>query len=53
MNVNQALADAPELLNQSPYADGWIVEIEPSSPEQLSELKSAGDYAELIAELSK
>lgn len=26
--VNEALADAPELVNQSPYADGWLIKIE-------------------------
>jgi len=26
--VNEALADAPELVNQSPYGEGWIIEIE-------------------------
>jgi len=27
---NDALADAPELINASPYMEGWLVEIEPS-----------------------
>ena len=27
--VNEALADAPELVNKSPYDEGWLIEIEP------------------------
>ena len=27
--VNEALADAPELVNKSPYGEGWLIEIEP------------------------
>ncbi|MCF8145077.1 MAG: glycine cleavage system protein GcvH [Deltaproteobacteria bacterium] len=32
--VNKALEDAPELVNQSPYGDGWFVEV---SPDDISE----------------
>jgi glycine cleavage system H protein len=35
ISANQALEDAPELLNQSPYADGWIIEIKPENSSQL------------------
>ena len=27
--VNEALGDAPELINQAPYGDGWLVELKP------------------------
>ncbi len=27
--VNEAMADAPELINQDPYGDGWLVELKP------------------------
>jgi glycine cleavage system H protein len=29
--VNEALTDAPELINQKPYQDGWLVELQPSA----------------------
>ena len=29
--VNEALADAPELINQQPYGEGWLVELRPVS----------------------
>ncbi len=34
--VNQAVADAPELVNTSPYGDGWLVEIDVTG--ELSEI---------------
>lgn len=48
--ANGALADAPELVNQSPYEDGWLVRIYPSSPAELDELMDAEAYARFLAE---
>ena len=47
--VNEALADAPELVNQSPYDEGWIVEIE--SAEGLDVLLDADGYKALLETL--
>ena len=47
--VNEALADAPELVNQSPYDEGWIVEIE--SAEGLDVLFDADGYKALLETL--
>ena len=52
-SVNDALQDSPELVNQSPYLDGWMVVIEPKNREQLNELLDAGEYQSLVEELSK
>jgi len=41
--VNEALADAPEIINQSPYVDGWMVRVSLGA-EPLG-LLSAADYA--------
>ena len=30
VSVNEALAAAPELINQQPYGDGWLVELRPA-----------------------
>jgi len=46
--VNTALADAPEQMNQDPYGEGWICEIEPSSPGELEALLDAGAYRQLV-----
>jgi glycine cleavage system H protein len=48
VQVNQALEDAPELLNQSPYADGWIVEVKPDDMSQLETLMDRDVYVKLL-----
>jgi glycine cleavage system H protein len=46
--VNDALADAPQLLNDDPYGDGWICTIEMSAPEQFDALLDATAYRDLV-----
>ena len=48
--VNIDLEDAPELMNSSPYGDGWIVKIRLSNPDAVSGLMSADDYRSMIGE---
>ena len=43
--VNTALAEAPQTVNESPYADGWLFRIRPSDPAQVDALLSADAYA--------
>ncbi|MFP9060498.1 glycine cleavage system protein GcvH [Natrialbaceae archaeon A-chndr2] len=45
--VNEDLFDAPELVNEDPLGDGWMLEIE--ATEEGAELLSADEYAEQIA----
>jgi glycine cleavage system H protein len=45
--VNKRLTDHPELVNQDPYGEGWMVEIELSDPAELQRLLSAEDYEKL------
>jgi glycine cleavage system H protein len=47
--VNDSLDSSPETLNKAPYEQGWIFEVEISSPSEIESLLSAGDYAELTA----
>jgi glycine cleavage system H protein len=42
--VNTALTDHPELVNESPYADGWMVRIRVTEVAQLDELLDAAAY---------
>ena len=46
--VNQALVSQPELVNSSPYDDGWIVMIEIQGNFEELDLKSASDYNSMI-----
>jgi len=48
--VNDALVGAPELVNQDPYGEGWILEIALSNPGELDGLMDAAAYTELIGE---
>ncbi|HYS08766.1 MAG TPA: glycine cleavage system protein GcvH [Myxococcales bacterium] len=47
--VNQALVDAPEQINDDPYEKGWMIEIELSGQGEASDLLSAKQYEELVA----
>ena len=46
--VNSALADKPETINEDAYGDGWLFVIEASEPDQAKELLAPDDYAALI-----
>jgi glycine cleavage system H protein len=46
---NQAVTDAPEIVNDSPYEDGWLVKIEPSDDAEMDNLLSAAEYEALLA----
>ena len=48
--VNTALADTPEVLNQSPYGDGWIFVLEMSDPAEVEGLLDAAAYRRLVEE---
>ena len=47
--VNEALHDQPELVNEDPYGDGWLLEVEPSDESEFDELMDADEYADQIA----
>lgn len=51
--VNSPLIDAPELVNEHPYDDGWTVVIEMSDPRELDELMNAGEYGEYVKEITE
>ncbi|ROU04739.1 glycine cleavage system protein GcvH [Lysobacter enzymogenes] len=46
--VNAALSDKPETINEDAYGEGWIYTVEIDEPDQLNELLSPDDYAELL-----
>jgi glycine cleavage system H protein len=50
IEINDALATAPEKMNESPHADGWLVKIRLSVPAEIQGLLSAADYAKYVAE---
>lgn len=48
ITVNEALADAPETINKDPYGEGWMVRIEMANPEELNDLMTNDQYAEMV-----
>ena len=48
--VNEELEDTPELMNTSPYGDGWIVKMTLTNPDQVSSLMDAAAYKAEIGE---
>ena len=49
VEVNQGVNDRPELVNQSPYEEGWLVRLRLADPAELDSLLTAKQYDELIA----
>jgi glycine cleavage system H protein len=45
VSVNEALRDQPELVNRSPYGDGWMLTLRVSDPSELDKLMDADAYA--------
>jgi len=41
---NAELADSPQLVNDSPYGDGWMIAIEPADPSEMEGLLDAAGY---------
>ncbi|MBF0242939.1 MAG: glycine cleavage system protein GcvH [Desulfamplus sp.] len=46
--VNEALADSPELVNNSPYENGWIIKIKADNISELDTLKDKASYLEML-----
>ncbi len=50
IEVNEALAERPELVNDSCYGDGWMLVLRISEKKQLESLLTAAEYCNLLAE---
>jgi len=50
--INDDLVDAPEIINTSPYEDGWMIKIRMSDAAEAEDLMNADAYQALIAEES-
>ena len=48
--VNTELLNTPETLNEDPYGDAWLVQVEMNDPEELEELMTAEGYEQFINE---
>jgi glycine cleavage system H protein len=50
LQVNQAVVDAPETVNEDPYGSGWLIRIRLSDPAEAEQLLDAAAYREVLAE---
>jgi glycine cleavage system H protein len=48
IEVNSSLEDAPEVVNDDPYGQGWIIKIEVTNPTDVETLMSSDNYRNLI-----
>jgi glycine cleavage system H protein len=48
VEVNEALVDAPEKVNEDPYGEGWLVKVRLTAPEEAVALLGAEEYRKLL-----
>ena len=51
--VNTNLVDAPELVNNSPYEDGWMIRLKITAKTEVDALLTATEYEDFVAEQSE
>lgn len=49
MEVNAAVSETPETVNEDPYGEGWLVKVKLSDPAETESLMSATDYEAALA----
>jgi glycine cleavage system H protein len=50
VEVNQALLEAPETINEDPYGQGWLLKVRLSNPDEVEDLMDAEAYRKLLEE---
>ncbi len=51
VEVNPALHDAPETVNEDPYGAGWMLKVKMTNPAELEQLMDSASYESLVAQL--
>ena len=49
IEVNEDLPESPEVVNEDPYGDGWLVKVQMNDPTDLDDLMDNNEYEEMIA----
>jgi glycine cleavage system H protein len=49
VEVNEDLPESPEVVNEDPYGDGWLIKVKMNDPTDLDDLMDHEEYAELVA----
>jgi glycine cleavage system H protein len=50
VEVNEDLADSPEIINEDPYGNGWLVVLDMGDPAELNDLMSKSEYEKFLKE---
>jgi glycine cleavage system H protein len=50
VEVNEDLADTPEIINEDPYGNGWLAVLDLSDPSELNDLMSKVEYEKFLKE---
>ena len=53
VEVNQELPESPEMINEDPYGDGWLIKIKVGDDAELDDLMDNEEYEEMVAEEEK
>lgn len=48
VEVNEDLADSPEIINEDPYGNGWLVVLELTDPSEVNDLMSRSEYEKFL-----
>jgi glycine cleavage system H protein len=51
VEINQELLDSPEIINEDPYQDGWIIRVDSPSTTEYYELLTAEEYEDYLKEI--
>ena len=46
--INSALEDSPQLVNKSPYGEGWMIDVKPADPTEMDALLNKQAYLEML-----
>src|SRR6202165_1368787 len=49
VEVNEDLPERPEVVNEDPYGDGWLIKVKVSDPADFEDLMDNNEYTELVA----
>ena len=49
VEVNEDLPESPEVVNEDPYGDGWLVKVQMNDPSDLEDLMNHEEYEEMLA----
>ena len=53
LEINELLEDSPELVNQDPYGEAWLVRVTIAEPAELDDLLDAGAYKSFVETLDE